>query len=560
MFKTILIGLLTFACTPGFAQVLELYFPEHRFRIDPYDHIIVVQSDSITAYSDLTNYAEINLTLDNFEFQFTEIPDNLVFTSEYAVTNGTADYHLFFTQLPLLKIQTSANVTSQIKVPAQFLYADAYQILIGSIGIEIRGNTSAAYPKKSYDIEFREAAGSEISVDVQFGNLRNDDDWVLDGMYNEPLRLRSHISYQLWLDIHTPFYAGVAPDAVAGVGGYYVELFLNGHYSGIYLLSEQVDRKLLDLEHFDGSIQGELFKGDQLGEATVFNSLPAIDNSSRLWGGFEMKYPNVEDTTNWQNLYHFVDFVLNATDTAFTTVWDRFNYQNYLDYFIFLNLTRASDNTGKNIYIARYDSATPYFYVPWDLDGTFGLWWDGTNENITDDILTNGFMDRVINTDVGNYTTDVNARWAELRASVFHTDYLIARFQYAYDLLKANNVYTRETLVYPNYPFDQESFDYIVDWIQNRMDFLDIYFDYQPVSVKQAPMKRKLLIYPNPVRHSFHILYDDKIQNQPFQIYNTSGKVVKSGIYTGEALSISDLSAGFYVLHVGAHVGKILIN
>lgn len=558
MKRLVLFSFLILTQVVGFSQVLTISFPEHRFRIDPYNHIIVVQSDSVENYTGLSNYEEIDISLNNMVYHFVEIPGNLQYTSSYVVNNGSNDFQLFFTQLPLLKIQSSTNISPGQKIPAEFLYADRDQILIATIGISFRGNMSQSFPKKSYDLEFWEDPATEISIDVQFGNLRSDDDWVLDGLYNEPLRLRSQVSSQLWLDLHQPYYAAQEPNARSGAGGFFVELFLNGRYTGVYLLSEQIDRKLLKVKKFNGNIRGELYKGKESDQATIFTGLPNFDNTSRFWGGFQIKYPKEADTTDWQNLYSFVDFVLNSSDSDFNGVWDKFNYQNYLDYFIFLNLTRAADNTGKNIYIAKYDSASPYFYVPWDLDGTFGLRWDGTYMNITDDILTNGFMNRVIATNVGNYTADVNARWAELRQSILNTDYVIDRFQYSYNLLKSNNVYAREALIFPNYPFDQESFDYIETWIQERMDFLDIYFSYDPVSVQEIN-KSILRVYPNPVSDELWLSKAAEYVNSGYQFFDIQGKLVKEGIFNGKSIPVSEIQPGFYILKIDNFTQKIVV-
>lgn len=559
MKKLVLFSFLILTQVVGFAQVLTVAIPEHRFRIDPYNHIVVVQSDTIENYTGLSGYAEIDLSLNNSIYQFTEVPQSFEYSSSYVVTNGGNEFKLFFTQLPLLKIQSSANISAGHKIPAQFLYADQSQILNETIGIRFRGNMSQAFPKKSYDIEFWEDPATEVSIDVQFGNLRSDDDWVLDGLYNEPLRLRSQVSLQLWLDMHQPYYAQQEPNARSGAGGFFVELFLNGRYNGVYLLSEQVDRKLLKVKKFNGNIRGELYKGKEKDQATIFTGLPDYDNNSEFWAGFQIKYPKIADTTNWENVYNFVDFVLNSSDSDWEGVWDKFNYQNYLDYFIFLNLTRAADNTGKNIYLAKYDSISPYFYVPWDLDGTFGLRWDGTYMNITDDILTNGFMDRVIATDVGNYTADVDARWAELRQSILNTDYLIDRFQYSYNWLKSNNVYTREALVYANYPYDQESLDYIETWIIERIAFLDIYFNYQPVGVQEVKIPNATA-YPNPVSDKLFLRNARGYAHSPYQLFDIQGKVVKSGIFNGESILVSEMNAGFYVLKIGDFRDKIVIR
>ena len=40
---------------------------------------------------------------------------------------------------------------------------------------------------------------------------------------------------------------------------------------------------------------------------------------------------------------------------------------NVIDHFIFINLVQGNDNTGKNMYICRYDDNYSLFFVPWDF-------------------------------------------------------------------------------------------------------------------------------------------------------------------------------------------------
>lgn len=540
----------------AFSQVLTIDIPEHRFRIDPYDHIIVVQRQNLDEYSNLSNYEEIDLVLTNFQYQFNTIPANLEFTGSYSVTDGTDTYSLFFTQLPLLKIQ-GGGISSGTKIPAEFSYADDQQILVAPIGIAFDNNYLSATLKKSYSLEFWTDSGSYVPEDVQFGNMQSNDDWVLNSMYNDPLRIRTFNAHKLWLDMHQPSYLQEEPNALSGADVQYVEVFINGHYMGIYLLAQQIERELMKLREYDGNIKGELYRGKEAQAATLFTGVPDYNDSLRFWAGHTMIYPT--DTTNWQNLYNFTDFVLNSDSLDFENIWTKFDYQNYLDYFIFMNLTRTADNTGKNIYLAKYDSAAPYFYVPAQLNGSFGTKWNGTILDITDDILTNGFMDRVIENDVNNYTADVNARWAELRTGPLAMESLIGNFTESYNLLSANNIYNREALVFPNYSFDQPSFEYTTEWIQERIAFLDIYFNYNPLSVSQHE-KTNFRIYPNPANKNFRIQSEYNLTNEEFQIIDIQGKVVKTGLYNGEQISVSELKGGFYFVRIKNLSEKLVVQ
>ncbi len=557
MKRFLLIAISILLYTSGFSQVLTIEIPEHHFRIDPYDHIIVVRPDNIEQYTGLTSYEEVDLALASFQFQFVSIPESLEYTGSYVVNDGSDDYHLFFTQLPLLKIQSFAIITSGSKIPSEFYYSDDSQIIVAASGVNFDTGYTQIYPKKSYSLQFWTDSGSTIETEVQVGNLQPSANYILSAMYNDPLRLRTFTAHKLWLAMHQPSYLQQEPNAHAGADGMYVELFVSGHYSGVYFFSREVDPQLLSLQPFDGTIKGELYKGKQAAAATLFTGAPTADNENRYWAGHLMKYPL--DTTNWENIRGFTQFVLNSDATEFENIWDHFDYQNYLDYFIFLNLTRTADNTGKNIYMAKYDAAAPYFYVPWQLNGSFGIKWDGTDLNITNDILTNGFMDRVIASDVNDYTTDVEARWAELRTGPLSLDSLMADFTDSYDLLLANNVYEREALVYPNYPFDQESFDYTTAWLLARIAYLDVYFNYTPESVSTIA-KSQFRVYPNPVKENLSIQASANLKDTPFQIVNLQGKIVKSGIYNGQSISVSDLDHGFYILKMKNIGEKIIIE
>lgn len=200
--------------------------------------------------------------------------------------------------------------------------------------------------------------------------LRSDDDWNLQAMYNEPLRLNNKTSFELWDKIDTLHYLNEEPDAINGVRMRYVEIFINDEYRGVYGLGEKVDRKQLKLKKHNGTIRGQLYKGDTWG-ATTFSPAPPFNNNSDTWGGFEYKHPDEE--IDWTELHEFVSFVRFSSDADFYANYQSyFSIDNAISYLIFVNLARLTDNLGKNIYVAKYNNNYPYFYVPWDLDGSLG--------------------------------------------------------------------------------------------------------------------------------------------------------------------------------------------
>jgi len=106
----------------------------------------------------------------------------------------------------------------------------------GKAGIEIRGNSSTMYPKKSYSLETRNPDTTNLNVSLL--GLGKENDWVLHGPYADKTLMRNVLAYDLgnrtgkWSP-KTRFF----------------ELYLNGIYSGVYVLVEKIknDKNRLNL-------------------------------------------------------------------------------------------------------------------------------------------------------------------------------------------------------------------------------------------------------------------------------------------------------------------------
>ncbi len=391
--------------------------------------------------------------------------------------NGKA-YTLYLTKKPVLQFYIDQPIVNEPKRMASLIYTDKDTLIKTCAGIELRGSSSLVFPKKTYDINLHTDADGLTNKDLKFTKMRKDDDWILDALHNEPLRMRSHLSYQLWKEIHTPYYLDKEPKAEAGVETRYCEVFINDQYKGVYLLSEQVDRKLLKLKKEKGNTtRGELFQGSRYLGACTFDSIPQKKNYLLSWGGYDIKYP-VPTNTPWDNLYDFTDFVLHSDDTAFAkAISTRFQLENFIDYFLFINALRAPDNLGKNIYTARYNEGEPYFYVPWDLDGTFGTIFSGRRIPTTNDFLTNGLLRRLIAVNPDNFIERFQNRWLELRQGVFETESLQKRQADLYTELNEGLFYEREQKRWNDFISDPEGLDYMKDWTAKRLLFLDAYIE-----------------------------------------------------------------------------------
>jgi len=542
---------------------ITLTIPINRYQIDSTNGIIICNSD-ISKFPELGSYDSVALALDS-TFNFTSNPGKISHKTSYTVEKGGTEYRLYFSKFPLIAIK-APQILDEPKKPATFVYADLDGIKKSDMGIETRGGSSQYFPKKTYDLEFWEDATGDDNKDMQFCDLREDDDWILDALYNEPLRLRAFSAHKLWLDLHSPFYLAEEEDAKSGADVMYVDVFLNNTYNGIYMLSEQVDSKQLELKSFKkDKIRGELYKSEAvLNYATYFANATPYDNTKERWDGFELKHPDEDERIDWSKLHGFVDFVANSSDGEFDAgIAERVHVGNALDYFIFLNVLRAADNRGKNYYIAKYNQDNPYFFVPWDLDGTFGLKFDGTYASVTDGILSNTLFDRLFkNLPTEGIKQKVYARYTELRLGVLSKENILKRLGENYNLLKENKIYEREALVWANYPFDKEAKTYIDDWMMTRMDFLDQYFAGFNLGITtQENKQQKFLIYPNPAS-SFISVESDIESKTSYKIYTIQGQSVQLGSIdpVDHKINVQRLNTGMYLLAIGNTTQKILIE
>lgn len=535
-------------------QTLEINVPTGAYGIDDDINIIVVHLANIDEYNQTTDYNSIDLHLDNQKFSFQTIPNGLFCHESYQVTkNEGSNFQLFFTEIPLIFIDTPHSIEDEPKKLATFQYYDGEEHFTSHCGIEVRGDYSRKFDKKTYDIELWEDKNGEENRKKKLGHLRKDDDWILDALYNEPLRIRSFVAHQLWIDMHKLYYASQEPEAKSGAEVMYVEMFLNNKYNGVYLLSEGIDKKQLKIKEFDGEIEGELYKGIDW-PVTSFKMFPPYNEQSRSWGGFRLKYPKAEEITDWTNIYEFVDFIINERPATFhQEIWSRFDRSSFYDYFIYLNYLSAVDNTGKNIYLARYKKGEPYFYVPWDLDACFGNTWNGYKNYYTEGIHTNGLLNRILTENPDGIVEETIDRWNELQESFLHHEAVQQRLIDAHSYLTNNNVYTRESLVHGNYSFEDQDLDFALNWVKDRTSFLNQYFnnDLEIPTVGAHPTP-KTAIYPNPVTSKLYLNLESFETDIDYRIFNSFGTVVLEGTVpnTHSHIPVYSLDDGMYWLYI----------
>jgi hypothetical protein len=492
------------------------------------------------------------LAVGNRQYKLARAVAALSAAAAYKATTQGITYTLYFTRVPVFKFTTRHQIIDTPSVYTRMVLLDSTGVLAQSgAGIEFRGGFTQTLPKKSYELSLWADSVGATSQSISLLGMRNDDKWNLEALYNDQLRMRLKVASELWQDIDQVYYKVQEPDAKNGIALTYAEVFINDYYQGIYVLTERIDKKQLKLKKYaNNTIAGELYKGVSGDVATDFVQAPPFNNASLHWGGFEYKEPS--EHIDWTSLHDFVSFVTTSSNADFYAQYkSRFNFANAVDYYLFLNLIRAIDNTGKNIYIAKYKAGEPYFYAPWDVDGVLGNSWDGTNQNITNDLLGNGFYDRLLNDYApGGFREALASRWASLRASVVTQAHIMGKIEANNAYLLSNNVYEREHLAWPDYQYDAAQLAYPGNWLAARLAYLDGIFSADALGTASAPELDALQVFPNPA--SGHVSVVFRTGPCQLSIGDVQGRQVLQTTITD-----NDSPVDISLLHKGLYLARL---
>ena len=467
-------------------------------------------------------------------------------------------YTYYRSEMPLITITTDGPIVNSPAVHGIISVADAEgNVIEMHAGFKIRGTSSQQYDKKSYRVELWADETGTLMADTTFLGMRSDDDWNLEAMWAQPLRLRDKVANELWMEMYTLPYIENEPEALPGIRMEYADLFINDSYIGVYALTERMDRKQLGLRKYNGDIRGVLYKGNGPG-APTFESLPSYDNTSDTWDNYEWVYPNESDTAiNWSHLYSFTNFVMNASNNVFNSQYSaQFDKSNAIDYYLFINALQAMDNMGRNLFLARYKKSGTYFYLPWDLDAIWGLDSDGNPTNNAEGLMTNGFFDRLINDcGSGGFVVSAKTRYNALRSGILTTDHIMELVQNQYDALLESGAYDREHEAWPEYIVDESQLTYMSNWLDERFNYLDeeINTDCGTWGIEAPePVEgptRSVEVFPNPAKDRINVCFAE-VGEAVVQLYDMTGRLVYTSNATTQSFVIPTrgMAKGVYTL------------
>ena len=384
----------------------------------------------------------------------------------------------------------------------------------GYVAIRYRGSSSFnASDKKPYS--FRpldkplEEGGTKKKVNIL--GMGKDNDWALLAPYADKSMMRDLLAFEVsrpWME-YTP-------------QGRYCEMFLDGTYYGVYILTETVSKGKTRINLSDPGLSGDSITGGYImevnrtdGEVTYTSNYHPLSSQGFVYSNqyinFQYKSPDYEDLTAEQ-----VDYITGRIDQMEQSLWTYksgapTNYENYLDVTNFIDYQIAME-LGHNVdayrlsgkFFKRRDSEDARFkMVVWDMNLAYGnadyyngwrtdtwMYKNNNTMNAEGDPQLIPFWWYKLNTSP-DYTNALKARWGQYRRSNLREEAIMATVDSLANVLTAQGAEQRNSeawprwgeYVWPNYYIAddfQDEVDYLKQWLADRIAWMDQQLGFDP--------------------------------------------------------------------------------
>lgn len=356
----------------------------------------------------------------------------------------SADYHAVEPQENDIPIVTITGVLPTAKTQGEYNVVISYRSLTENFDsyatAKVQGDSSATYPKKNFTIKLFSDSGRTTKLKKLFRNWDKErNKFVLKANWIDHSHARNIVNARLWTQMQrsrSDF--DTLPTALKSgniaIDGFPVKVFNDGIYMGIYTWNLPKDSLygIDDNVSTNALVQGN---SNQYSGSILWRS-STMDGK---WTD-ETRDDSVPTGAIGTGFTALLDFVYTSSDADFISNFSTyFDKKSIIDQYIFLYVANIVDNIGKNQTFFTYD-AQKWYGGMYDMDGTWGLrpWlpqngWLDYDTVFQDDYSAvkegDGTTTNLLYERVGTlFSTDMTARYEELRASILSADNICAEF------------------------------------------------------------------------------------------------------------------------------------
>ena len=437
---------------------------DHDNRIIRYS----ISKGSTSSFQPLVEYQKNsqvylnNILLNNYQINnLGQVYTNIDYPVKIVNNNEIHHFTLKFTDLPIVQIITSNTIYDEPKSTARIVvnYPDINQSSFSSyIAIEQRGGwNNLSLPKRSYGFSFLSSRYTDDVVSNSLFELRNNVDWILDGMAADEINMKNKLASNIWKSI--------TKDKDFSAEFKYVELFINNEHQGLYCLGETINSEFLGLNNNEGLIYKAIGWSGAPCFETSSSEIPTINR----WDGWEQKFPRANNKIEWSPLARLRHLIVDSDDEDFVNlIQNNIRLENFIDYYLFSNFISGIDNISKNILLVRQNQLEPLQIIPFDFDDAF---------SVSDIILDhNRLYKRLIELNPNDFKEKLKSRWFYLRENDFTVEKFIALVEENIEELQSSDIIYIENNKWNSSIELSNLSENLEQWMINRLVILDAYY------------------------------------------------------------------------------------
>ena len=284
--------------------------------------------------------------------------------------------------MPVIDIGGSLPTSKGYENTVNFTYESEGLSFDCTAEIKVQGASSAGKPKKNFNIKLFKADGSKNKVELVDG-WGKENKYCLKANYIDYSQSRNVVSGKIFGEIVKSRNDELSDTPNGGaIDGFPILVYNNSVYQGLYTLNIPKDNWMFDMKHSDEKNQA-IFMTDTWNSAVSFKSIST--------SGFVLEYASNEDSlidnnTQWayDSMLDLIEFVYKNDGEDFKNgIHEYADIDKCIDSMIYTFFICADDNTSKNILWVTLDGKV-WFSSMYDMDGTWGMRWNGNiefNEN-----------------------------------------------------------------------------------------------------------------------------------------------------------------------------------
>ncbi len=407
-----------------------------------------------------------------------------------------------------LGVGPEGEIVDEPKVPAALKIKNLDSVYFeGTIGIEIRGESSQFFDKKSYGFETWDAQYNDI--DVALIGFPEEEDWILYGPFSDKSLIRNKLIYELSNQMGR--YATKTE---------FVELTINYEYKGLYIFMEKLkrDKNRIDISKLEnGDTSEDLISGGYIikidksdmedGSYTDYNSFQSKfdvfgNENGDIRINFNYEYPKPEEIHANQKNYiknYFYEFESSLASNNFKDPINGYrkyiDEDSFIDFFILNELANNVDGYRLSTYLQKDRNEKLVIGPIWDFNLSFGnanycggerydVWCFKFNERCLGDFWNVPFWwNRLLEDE--KFVSKLKDRWNQLRLNNLSDNNILTLIEEQYSFLNNETEIINKNFnkwkifgvyIWPNSFIGNnyyEEIDFLKNWIKNRTNWLD---------------------------------------------------------------------------------------